>query len=291
MGSFLEERFPVNVRMGMSYSDDYSVTITQTSGGAEYRQLVQPFPIRSFHVNFTAKQTDLWANVLALYHRAYGKFAGFRVKCVDDFSTNNRTDTPTHLDAILTKVSTDTYQLCSYYGTNSTALAEVGYPKRNIYKVDPGTVKVGVSGVQINNSLLVINNVTGIVTFSAGTTLTITNITRAAQAVITVGSHSLVANFHSVYISGVVGMVQINGQRANIVAKTATTITVAIDSSGYSTYTSGGTAKTNPQDGEQVTAGCIFDIPCRFNSAIEVTALSDVVRDCGSIDLIELVQP
>ena len=75
MSSFLEERFPLDVRLGMSYADDYTVLITTTAAGAEYRKLVQPFPVRSFHVNFTTDQADLWARVLALYHRAYGRFA------------------------------------------------------------------------------------------------------------------------------------------------------------------------------------------------------------------------
>ena len=98
MASFLEERLPIDVRIGMSYADDYAVLITQTASGAEYRKLVQPFPVRSFHVNFTTDQADLWERVLALYHRSRKSFFGFRVKCLDDFSTNNLTGVPTPLD-------------------------------------------------------------------------------------------------------------------------------------------------------------------------------------------------
>jgi len=133
MSNFLEERFPVDVRLGMSYADDYTVLITTTAGGAEYRKLVQPFPVRSFHVNFTTDQADLWARVLALYHRAYGKFAGFRVKCLDDFSTNGLTGVPTPTDEVLANSASGIYQLRNFYGTNGTALAGVGYPWRNLY--------------------------------------------------------------------------------------------------------------------------------------------------------------
>ena len=69
MPSFLEERLPVDVRLGMSYADDYTVMITTTAGGAEYRKLVQPFPARSFHVNFTTDQADLGARHLPLSPR------------------------------------------------------------------------------------------------------------------------------------------------------------------------------------------------------------------------------
>lgn len=213
MANFLEERFPLDVRLGMSYADDYTVLITTTAGGAEYRQLVQPFPVRSFHVNFTTDQADLWARVLALYHRAYGKFAGFRVKCLDDFSTHNLTGTPSPLDETLANSATGIYQLRNFYGTNGTALAGVGYPARTIYKPVAGTVVAAKNGVTISSGLSV-DTTTGRITISPAPLIT-----------------------------------------------------------------------------DTITAGCQFDIPCRFNSQIEVTSIDVVIRDCGSIDLIELLQP
>ena len=42
---------------------------------------------------------------------------------------------------------------------------------------------------------------------------------------------------------------------------------------------------------DTITAGCLFDIPCRFNSQIEVIAIDPKFRDCGSIDIIELLNP
>ena len=95
MPEFLSERLPVDVRMGASYADEYAVEITTTAGGAEYRRLIHGFPARRFTINYTLLRDDLAARVLALYHRAYGKFAGFRVRCADDFSTNNHTGAPT----------------------------------------------------------------------------------------------------------------------------------------------------------------------------------------------------
>ena len=213
MSSFLEERFPIDVRLGMSYADDYTVLITTTAAGAECRRLVQPFPVRSFHVNFTTDQADLWARVLALYHRAYGRFAGFRVKCLDDFSTNNLAGTPTPTDEMLANSATGIYQLRNFYGTNGTALAGVGYPSRTIYKPVAGTVVVAKNGV----------------TISSGLSVDTTN-----------------------------GLI---------------TITPA------------------PLISDTITAGCQFDIPCRFNSSIEVTSVDVAIRDCGSIDIIELLQP
>ena len=70
----------------------------------------------------------------------------------------------------------------------------------------------------------------------------ITAITKAASAVVTVGAHTFALG-DVVAFSGVVGMTQINGLSAAVTAFNATTITVAINSSGFSTYTSGGVAE------------------------------------------------
>ena len=46
MGAFLEERLPVNIRLGASFVDGYAVEITTTASGVEYRKLTHPHPIR-----------------------------------------------------------------------------------------------------------------------------------------------------------------------------------------------------------------------------------------------------
>ena len=215
MSNFLEERLPVDVRLGASWADDYEVMITQSASGAEFRKLVHPFPVRSFHVNFTTDQADLWARVLALYHRAYGKFAGFRVKCREDFSSNGMTGIPTPLDQVIPRISAGLYQLRKSYGTNGSALAGLGHPYRTIYKPVAGTVLIGRGGGPIDVGFAVsVDPTTGIVTISPP-----------------------------------------------------------------------------PSAGDTITAGFWFDLPCRFNSMIEVTAIDPTFRDCGSIDLIELLNP
>ncbi|WP_299163531.1 DUF2460 domain-containing protein [Accumulibacter sp.] len=211
MPEFLSERLPVDVRMGASYADEYAVEITTTAGGAEYRRLIHGFPARRFTINYTLLRDDLAARVLALYHRAYGKFAGFRVRCADDFSTNAHISTPTPTDWVLPKISSGVYQLIKGYGGGGTPLA-IGLPYRNLYKPVFGTVVVSRNDV----------------TLSSG---------------------------------------------------------VAVD------YATGRVTITPAPTTEVIKGGCEFDLPCRFNSSIEITALSKSMRDCGAIDIIELLQP
>jgi uncharacterized protein (TIGR02217 family) len=211
MPEFLSERLPVHVRMGASYADEYAVEITTTAGGAEYRRLIHGFPARRFTINYTLLRDDLAARVLALYHRAYGKFAGFRVRCADDFSTNAHTGVPTATDWVLPKISSGVYQLIKGYGGGATPLS-IGLPYRNLYKPVAGTVLVSKNDVPLSSG-------------------------------------------------------------------------VSVD------YTTGRVTITPAPTTEVIKAGCEFDLPCRFNSSIEITALSKSMRDCGSIDIIELLQP
>ena len=74
---------------------------------------------------------------------------------------------------------------------------------------------------------------------------TITGITKANPAVVTATSHGF-SNGDEVDISGVVGMTQVNGNTYTVANKTANTFELSgIDSTGYSTYTSGGIVYLN----------------------------------------------
>lgn len=290
MPEFLEERLPVGVRMGASYADQYNVEITQTAAGSEYRRLVHPYPVRVFNVAYTQLTADMWNQVLALYHRAYGMFSGFRVKAIDDYTTNARTAAPTATDRTLGVITAGTvYQLQTKYGTGGTPLS-IGEPVRTIFKPVAGTTRVAIGTLEQGALMWSVSTTTGRVTFAANKTRSITGISQAASAVVTVGVHTFAVG-ESVYFSGVVGMTQINGLRGTITATGATDITVAIDSSAFTAWSSGGTVNTNPQTGEVVKGGCEFDIPCRFNSRIDVNAVATGVRQSGDIELIELLNP
>lgn len=213
MAEFLEERLPVDIRMGASYSDGYTVQVVETAGGAEYRKLVHAFPRRRWTINYTLLRDDLAARVLALYHRAYGRFAGFRVRDVDDYnsSASGRGAIST-LDQTITRISAGVYQLRKEYGAGGTPLG-IGRPARVIYKPVSGTLIAAKNGVTISSGMTV-DTTTGLVTISP-----------------------------------------------------------------------------SPLIGDAITAGFEFDIPARFDSVLDVASLSRDVRDCGSIDIVELLAP
>ena len=290
MADFLEEVLYSTVKYGSSWQDEYNVNVVETSGGQEYRSLTHPFPKRTFTLDFELATADMWPNILDLYHRAHGTYAGFRAWCIDEDSSNGSTGTPTAFDQSMGLVSTGVYELRKYYGLSGTAGA-AGYPYRKIKKPQSGTTLVGVGVTAIRSADWSVSTTTGLVTFNADQTKAVTNITKASQAVITLGSgHGLVAN-QSVHISTVSGMTQINGQRALITATDATTITVEINSTSYGTYTSGGVVHTRPQTGETVTAGFRFHFPVRFKTVLEIGQDYPIHRVADGDEFIELLNP
>src|SRR5262249_37349432 len=71
---------------------------------------------------------------------------------------------------------------------------------------------------------------------------TITAITRANPGQVTATGHGY-SNGDTVYISGVVGMTQINGQFVTATVVDANNFTIGVNTSGYTAYSSGGTAQ------------------------------------------------
>lgn len=289
MPEFLEERISGLVRMGASYVDEYAVDIVTTAGGQEFRTLVHPFPVRKFDVSYMLDAAATYAELQALYHRAHGRFAGFRARCADEWSSASRVGVPSAFDQSCGLVSAGVYQLRKYYGTDKASGAS-GYAYREIKKPVAGTVLLGIGATAIRSADYTVDTTTGRITLAANKTHAITGISKASQAVLTFASHSHVVG-ESIHISGVAGMTQINGLRALITNVAGMNVTVAINSTAFGTYTSGGVTSTRPQSGETVTAGFEFDFPVRFNTALPIGQDFVNMRPVEGVELIELLQP
>ena len=122
MADFLEERLDhQKIKMGASFAEQYAVNIVTTSGGNEYRSLIHPFPARTFDISQLLEKSETYNYILALYHRAHGQYAGFRIRCYDEFSSNGNIGTLTAFDQPMLLVSAGVYQIVKQYGTNGTA--------------------------------------------------------------------------------------------------------------------------------------------------------------------------
>ena len=75
------------------------------------------------------------------------------------------------------------------------------------------------------------------------------------------------------------------------VAVTSFTVQYVLEQVWDTSYTSGGTVNTQPQAGETVTGGCEFDIPCRFDSSIDLASVARGIRDTSDITIVEILNP
>jgi len=289
--AFIEEQLAIAIDYGSAFSETTAVQITTTNGGNEYRSLRHPYMIMEHDFGYSLR-LDTWiiSEILGLWARSGGMFGGFRVKNLSDFTTNNYKDAPTYADQLAVLSSSEVYQITRWYGTEggSTAI------RRRVLKPVAATTLVGITN-PTNGNIQVLNDwtvdtTTGLITFTADNAGVITAITAAASAVLTVGANTYAVD-DTVYISSVVGMTEINGQRGTVTARTSTTITLDIDSTAYTAYTSGGVTNTSPQTGETVRAGCEFDIPCRFDSDLSGVTYANFETLGVSVSVVELLNP
>jgi uncharacterized protein (TIGR02217 family) len=295
MAEFLEERLAMNIDKKSSWGESYEVEVTETDNGNEYRRLLHPYPRLRYDVSYELRDSlFLLDRVIDLYHRCYGKYAGFRVLNLSDHSTNNHNQPPTNQDETLTLISTGVYQMIRTYGDPAKPVLAIGRPKRTIFKPVSGSTLISINNVNVPlASAWTISTTTGIVAFDTNKMFTVTGITKAASAVVTIGSHNILIN-ETVHFSGIVGMTQINGLRGLVTAVAATTITVNIDSTLFTTWAAGGTQQVNtrPQSGEVVKGGCYFDIPMRWDSDISQVTFDDFdTLGLGKMEIVELLNP
>jgi hypothetical protein len=129
---FLEERLPVALKMGATYSDGYGVErATDPRTGHSYSRLRVANPARELVGSYIQATETMWAGIIDLYHRSFGGHAGFRVKFLDDYSTHNHTGTPTALDQPLDYISSGVFQLQKQYGASGTPLSINRSPARS----------------------------------------------------------------------------------------------------------------------------------------------------------------
>lgn len=288
---FLETRLSECVRVGSGYSEDFDVEITQTANGQEQRRLVQPWPRRRFQIAYIENQEEFGTLIVDMYHKVRGKFVGFRFKAIDDFTTaQDGVSSPGMSDSDLEVLTATTWQMRKVYPSSGI----VGVPDtvRTIFKPVTGTHVVGIYNPAVGDTVLSPASMTsaGVVSFN-DEPKTILGLTQAAQCVVSVDSAGAYFVGQSVYFDGIGGMTEIENMRGVIVSKTALVVTVDINTTAMSAWTSGGTLRTLPQSEETVSGGCEFDYPVRFDTVLPVEYLTGTARSTSSIELVELINP
>lgn len=117
---------------------------------------------------------------------------------------------------------------------------------------------------------------TSFVVGATGTTKAITGATKANPVVLTITSHGY-ANGTVLQVTGVTGMTELNSKVGVVTSLSANSVSLkGIDSTNYSTYTSGGTATPNT-----FTVGNVrsFQLGGASKSQVDVTNLASTAKE------------
>lgn len=254
-----EVRVSEDIARGATGGAEFSTVVVISASGAEQRIPQRSQGLYRFDVQHQMRTAAQAAAIEAFFQARQGKARGFRFKDWGDYRATNEPLAPT---------GTPTVQLIKTY---TSLVSRV----RTITKPVSGTVTLRKNAVNLVG--ISVNTTTGLVTLPVVNSKSITGITAAASAVVTVGAAHGFVTGQLVYFSGVVGMTQINGLVGTVTGTAATTITVNIASTGFTTYTSGGTAASYVTATDAIDWTGEFDTPVRFD-------VDRLVREQADID-------
>lgn len=245
-------RLPDEYAPGARGGGEWKARIVRLPSGKERRFAVQPEALYRYQIDYPALDQPRMEALQDFWHARNGGIYAFRFKDWTDYAV---TDEP------LVVTGAPTVQLIKTYGSGARSWVRPIYAPAGPSPTNTVSLKKN-GGAFAGYSLSL---TTGLVTLTALNTKSITGITQAASAVVTVGATHGFATNDLVYFSGVVGMTQINGQVGTVTATGASTITVNINSSAYSAYVSGGTAAKYMTTTDTFTWTGEFDVPVRFD--------------------------
>ena len=270
-----ETLFPPNVQPGVVGGAGFAtIVVIDPASEAEQRQANWAQERNSWDVAHAGLDVARARELVTFFKARRGRARGFRFKDWQDFEA---TQEPLYPDG------SPTVQLCRTY-TDAIAVTYV----RDLFKiVTTPTPTFRKNAVALTPDDVDLN--TGLILLPILNQKAITNITQAASAMVTVGASHGFTSGNLVYFTGVVGMTEINGLVGLVTATGDTTITVNVDTTGFTAYTSGGVATNYLDDTDDLDWTGEFDVPCRFDTDQLKLQQDDVlVRSWEAIPIVEI---
>lgn len=251
--------FPEFISLNASGGPSFNTTVTVNASGVEQRTPNWLRDRLKWDVAHAAKLPAAYKPLVAFFRLANGKTYAFRFKDWTDYQA-------TFAEGVLglgVGTGAPTLPLGKIYEFAGVTTV------RTIFKPRPGTLAVKMDGTLLTEGSSAgnweVDLSQGLVTFTTTVTKSITAISKASSGVVTSASHG-VTNGQWVWISGVVGMVEINNMLALVSSATTDTFATGINTTAFTTYASGGTVKFYPQPGNLLTASFNFDVQARFDT-------------------------
>lgn len=244
--------------------------------GSEQRVKLWSLSPKRWEIEFEAKSPTEGAALLAFWEARDGPVRAFRYF---DWSEHTATN------ELLAPSGGPTVQLRRNYSSGGQTRT------RNVYAPISATVTLRRNGSNLVG--ISVDYTTGIVTLPSVLSKTpFTGIATGTTTLIQFGSAHTFAVGDKVYITGVVGMTQINGLAGTItvINSPANSIRVAINSVGFSAWTSGGTATKYMAASDVIDWSGEHNWVARFDMDELEMELQDVqVRAVSGVRLVEVV--
>lgn len=271
--SFLESpRFPERISNGAVVGPGFSTDVLVLRSGDESRNVNWANARARFDVAQGGKTQAETDALVTFFRQVKGRGYGFRFKDPSDFTCSTAAGGLRGLHGAVqaggfaTGYGVPSYQLQKRYGSGSYL------EDRNIRKPVSGTVAVRRGGVAVTVGAgagqIAINTTTGVVTFVADQTRSVSSHTVGAshQVVLATAFSPNVAIGGRVYLTGVTGTAAalLNDRSHAVTGVAGATLTLGTTTTGLTA--TGGTAAFYPQPTESLDWSGQFDVPCRFDS-------------------------
>ncbi len=271
--------------------------IIENNNGFEQRNIVWTRSRRSYDAGMVPRPASQWNLIDDLFEVVAGSANGFLLKDQTDYQVSSTQGKFQPLDSTGAEVGTIGFanSMPTYQMYKQSAVAS-RISNRIIQKPKAGTYIINKNGTPLTAGSAAgnyaLDTTTGIITLVADVTKTITGITKANPGSVTCVGHGFTTG-NKIYISGVAGMVEVNNTVFTITSTGADTFTLGVNTTAYTTYTSGGTAKKFPSSTDTLTFSTEFYVPVRFatddldwNTANK--SGSELLLDSHSVPLIEI---
>ena len=269
--SFLEIRFPENISYGSSFGPGWNTRVIRLQSGYEQRNQLWEDTMYKGDVAYGVRSRADMGALADFFQEVRGRAYGFRFKDWRDYEATSEALSPD---------GSPTVQLIKTYGTGSNNYV------REVTKPVSGSVSLERNSSAFASYTL--DTTTGIVTLSADSSASISNITQADPGQVTTSSAHGYSTGDEIYIQNAGGMTEVNDTVYTITKVDDTNFTIGVDTSEYTAYTSGGTADKFVQSSETLEWTGEFDVPARFDTDEMSIVWDDYEMLSTSVPIVEV---
>jgi uncharacterized protein (TIGR02217 family) len=288
MGFIESPRFPAGFSLGAVGGPTWLTEVIEFAGGYEQRNAAWASPRHRYVVSFENRTQAEIEELLAFMRAAEGRKNGFRFRDAADYSCLS---TAGRLGMGAVGTGLPTYQLYKRYtsGSNTTdrLIAKPVSGGVTVYR-DASPVTIGAGAGQIG-----IDYTSGIVTFVADASSSVTAVTPGATTAVTLSAAlGPLAVGEKLYLAGLTGTIASTlNNLAHTISNIATnTYTLSVTTTGL-TWSGSGAGYAYPQAGESLTWAGSFDVPVRFDTdAMQAIAHRTSLGGSFSFDSIPLIE-